>query len=203
MATDTSTWRGTSRQERDQQRRERLLTAGLELFGTTGYQACTVASLCSAATVSTRHFYELYPDRSRLLATIYTNICDALIDRITSLEPPDDGRPDWLRASVERVLAPLLDDVRTIRILEVEMVGADASLEQIRQETTARIVDALSAWHAALAPASDPHDSRLAAIFIEGGMSEALVAYARGDLGDIPKDALLDRIAALVERLLR
>ena len=43
---------GRSAAERRAERRERLLAAGLELFGTRGYAATSIERLCAAASVS-------------------------------------------------------------------------------------------------------------------------------------------------------
>ena len=55
--------RGLDAQQRLDERRRLLLDAGLELFGTAGYAATSVEQLCQAAYVSTRSFYELFPNK--------------------------------------------------------------------------------------------------------------------------------------------
>lgn len=200
----TSTWRGSSREQRDAERRDRLIQAGLEIFGTTGYQTSTVTRLCSMASVSTRSFYELFSHRSDLLLAVYLHICDELLQALRTLPPlPSDSLHRWLRDAVEVVLGPLLADLRKIRILEIEMVGVSDDLEQSRRDTTRAITDALGDWQRAVSGAGDPLRRALLATFIEGGMSEALVAYARHELpSDVTADEFLDQVAALIESLL-
>lgn len=64
------TWHGTVRGVRDSERRQRLLEAALELYGTVGYRATTVQADCKLAKMSTRSFYEVYADHERLLAEL-------------------------------------------------------------------------------------------------------------------------------------
>ena len=63
--------------ERRADRRARLAAAGLELYGTTGYDATTIPMLCSAAGVTSRHFYEEYGSRETLLRQVYDTIWHA------------------------------------------------------------------------------------------------------------------------------
>lgn len=77
-------WRGKSPQERRDARRRRLLDAALELFGTTGYAATSVTTLCARAGVSPRHFYELYAGREQLLADLYDEIVRETARRVQS-----------------------------------------------------------------------------------------------------------------------
>ena len=70
IAADDRVWRGSTLEQRSDERRERLMSAGLEIFGTTGYQSSTVSGICSAAKVSTRTFYELFDQRADLLEAI-------------------------------------------------------------------------------------------------------------------------------------
>ncbi|WP_052590927.1 TetR/AcrR family transcriptional regulator [Luteipulveratus mongoliensis] len=198
-------WRGVAPQDRDAQRRARLIDAGLEVFGTTGYQASTVSGLCAAAGVSTRSFYELFSHRSALLEAVYVQICDDVQTRIVGLGAPGDDVSAWIRAAVEQVLGPLLKDVRTIRIIEVEMVGVSAELEETRRRTTKSIAEALSLVQVALSGEGSLTLARraLLGVFLEGGMSEALVAFARDELaGPVTAEDFLDELSTIVEHLL-
>lgn len=203
MTQQSKPWRGSTREERDAARRSRLLDAGLEAFGTTGFRRTTVTGLCTLAGVSTRHYYSLYSSLDDLLAAVYGQICDDLVERIRSVPAPGDDTAAWLRGTVRAVLLPLLEDPRTIRILEIEMVGASDELERIRLDTTERIVDALAAWYAVVSGDSDPSTGRQVGVFVEGGMSEMLVAHTREGLGgDHSPESLIDAASRLIARLM-
>ena len=71
-ASDSSrTWRGQTTQERQSERRDRLIEAGIELFGTRGYANTPVKAICEEAGLTERYFYEAFEDREALLDQIY------------------------------------------------------------------------------------------------------------------------------------
>src|SRR5580692_3427895 len=67
-------YRGQSNHERREDRRDRLVRAGLELFGTAGYAATSIEGICSSAGVTARHFYEHFVSREALLRAIYDEV---------------------------------------------------------------------------------------------------------------------------------
>jgi len=62
---------GRTADERRAERRERLLDAGLELFGTQGYANTSIEALCSATRLNPRYFYESLKTREELLRAVY------------------------------------------------------------------------------------------------------------------------------------
>ena len=65
---------GISQPERQARRRELLLEAGLEVFGTTGYAASSVREICEVAELNRRYFYESFNTREDLLRAVYEQI---------------------------------------------------------------------------------------------------------------------------------
>lgn len=198
-------WRGVPAADRDEQRRNRLLEVGLEVFGTTGYPTSTVSGLCAAAGVSTRSFYEIYADRSALLEAVYLHVCAEIEANLAALTLSETDLASWVRSAVEAVLGPLIADVRKIRVIEVEMVGVSPELESTRLATTRSIVEALAALQAGIAEKRGQSIAagNLTPVFIEGGMSEALMNYARTDESErsAPAD-FLDELSAIIDHLL-
>lgn len=60
-------YRGITASERRAQTRERLLEAGLELFGTQGYADTSIRAVSTAASMNSRYFYESFSSREDLL----------------------------------------------------------------------------------------------------------------------------------------
>ncbi len=56
---------GKTTTERRAERRERLLDAGLALFGTQGFATVTIEALCAEAGLNPRYFYEQFSRRAR------------------------------------------------------------------------------------------------------------------------------------------
>src|SRR4051794_38754889 len=95
---------GASRRERDAGRRERLLATGLDMFGTAGYPATSVESLCSAAGVSTRNFYDHFANREQLLVGVYDEIVAGALAQVMAAlgaVPRDAPVATWARAGLE------------------------------------------------------------------------------------------------------
>lgn len=62
---------GRSREERASDRRDRILTSALHLFGTREFEDVTVADVCGRAKVSKRYFYEHFADRADLVWALH------------------------------------------------------------------------------------------------------------------------------------
>lgn len=139
-------WHGTLRAERDTARRERLLEAALELYGTIGFRKTNVMALCRESGVSSRSFYELFPTQEDLLERLYIELNDEIISALDTTQPlPTDTLVESTRRIVGSALAPMLDDERKARVLEIEVVGISESLEQRRHLTMRLLAAAISA----------------------------------------------------------
>ena len=71
-------YRKKNPEDRVLERRERLMQAALQLFGTQGYANTTIETLCSEAKVTTRHFYQVFSSREELLLAVYNQITEEL-----------------------------------------------------------------------------------------------------------------------------
>src|SRR4051812_44502026 len=71
---------GRSADERDAERRQRLLDAAHDLIGTVGYAATTIEQICKRATVSTRHFYLRYSSKEDVFLDLYRSITEEAFD---------------------------------------------------------------------------------------------------------------------------
>lgn len=171
-------WHGKARGVRDRERRQRLLEAALELYGTAGYRATTVQAVCKLAKVSTRSFYELYADHEQLLAELYEDLNEEVLAAIVLAG--DSPGPDVFTAVeglVAAALGPMLVDDRKARVMEVEVVGISDALERQRRLTIRRIAGAVDTGFDALVErgliASAPKG--LSSLILIGGITEVLV----------------------------
>lgn len=186
-------WRGTSRTDRDGARRERLLEAALELYGTVGFRGTSIQALCQESGVSSRSFYELFPAhrsdaqqetlsaQESLLEHLYIVLNEEIGEAMETLMIPTES--DLLDTTVHIVsaaLMPMLADERKARVLEVEAVGVNESLEARRRETMRMLAAAVDAAFARVRsrfdlPLSHVDDGGLTSLIIVGGITEALV----------------------------
>lgn len=97
-----------------------LARAAFELFGESGESAVTVRSVCRAAELNNRYFYESFVDTDELLGAAYDFVVADLIETLTAAmsDLPDDRAR--LRAGIGAVLNYSSNDPRRGKILFTE-----------------------------------------------------------------------------------
>jgi AcrR family transcriptional regulator len=141
---------GRSAEERRAERRERLLAAGLELYGTQGYAAATVERLCELARVSTRQFYEEYEHRNQVLLDLYDDVNDRAGDAVAEVamqllsQESHFDVEELIRRPLTAYLKVAVDDLRWAHLVYVTIVGVSPQIERHRRERR-------NAWAARLA----------------------------------------------------
>jgi AcrR family transcriptional regulator len=128
--------KGRTLAERRQERREALLAAAIEVFGTKGYAASSVEEICRRAYVSSRNFYEEFDNREDLLRALGDEITRRVYRAMTEVdvEPGPDLVERRTRARMSQLVHTLVDDPRVARIAIVERVGISDENEARRRE---------------------------------------------------------------------
>ena len=172
------TYGGVAPEQRRADRRERLLTAALELFTTTGYQHAKITELCARAGVSTRNFYEEFSGKEDVLRTLHDRINSLAMERVTAAL---DGVAE---ADAVTRISTLLDvfieavtaDPRLPRLNYVEAVGVSAEQEERHQEWVDRWAKFIEAEAARAADhgVAPSRDYRLTAIALVGAATGLL-----------------------------
>ncbi|HSV37473.1 MAG TPA: TetR/AcrR family transcriptional regulator [Nocardioidaceae bacterium] len=138
---------GQSADERDAQRRARLLAATRELIGTKGYAATKIDRICALANVSTRHFYRQYDGKESAFIDLYDQLTSESYERVLESLQHTEGRPlaERVTAGFSAYLQPMFDDVRTARIAFVEVIGVSPRIEQLRLEYREVLISVIEA----------------------------------------------------------
>lgn len=187
--------------------RTRLLDAGLELFGTAGYEVTTIQALCREARVSTRDFYRHIGDRIILFRLVFeqevTRIFTAVAAALEAAPPVMAVRA---RLWMELWLGEMIDDPRRYRVLYTEAHGVDDKLEEHRRALLRSILQFSMSQCQICAAARGVHHPathwEIPAITISGGAREALQQYMEGTLANPDVDTIIDsyvRLAVLVD----
>jgi AcrR family transcriptional regulator len=115
-------------------RRERLLDAALELFGTDGYPATSVERLCAQAKVSTRHFYHEFQNKEAVLLAVHAQLIEQGVRSTGEALAATAGAPvrERIVAAVDDYLRTIMTDLRRARISFVEVVGISPAVEEQR-----------------------------------------------------------------------
>lgn len=134
---------GQTADERDAARRARLLAVIHDVVGRHGYAALAVERVCAQAGVSTRSFYQLYDSKEAAFADLYDELLMASGARALESLVETEGEPlvDRVPAALLAFLGPTFDDLRTARILFVEVVGLSARVESTRLRNRERLIE--------------------------------------------------------------
>ena len=190
----TRTYGGISAEDRVAARRERLLAAGLELFGTRGFDATGVKDLCREAGLTDRYFYESFRDREALYVAVFDAVTDELFTDVAEAVLAVEPKPEpQLRAAIGTFIRALADDPRKPRV-----VFADTGGEHMK--ATLRRFGALVA---ATARQHGYPDDRVHvfALSLVGTLERVVVEWQDGHL-DLGLDAIVDQVSELYARLI-
>ena len=171
-------YRGLSAEELRAQRHDRLIAAGIELFGERGYAATPIEAVCSHAKVSTRHFYEQFEGRESILHAVHGFLVARMEEIIrTALTEPRTPLTQRVADTIESAIFFLLEDPRRGRILCIEAVGVSEVMEKKRRQMTHDLADIIQRYADLMAengmlPARDYHLPAIALV----GMFNELVA---------------------------
>ena len=164
---------GRSPDERREQRRRRLLDAGLQVFGTVGYDEATITLLCATARVGNKAFYEEFPSREALLLAVATDIVASAAELLeTALVSAPDDLEQRVRAGLTAYISHLTEDPRRIRIAYREV--RVAPLEAERQFASVSFAALVAAQVDQLGIGRHAQDNLLLALALTGGVGELL-----------------------------
>jgi AcrR family transcriptional regulator len=175
---------GKTHEERRAERRERLLDAGLELFGTQGYAQTTIEQICAAARLNPRYFYAEFETREALLGAVYERHVLAVADGVRAAI---EAAPLDPRVRLEVGLLAFLDgslaDERAARINYFEVVGVSPALERLRRRILGEYADMIAAQLRELAAGTklDALDARLAAVALAGATDGLIIDWLSGE----------------------
>jgi AcrR family transcriptional regulator len=194
---------GVSANDRVAARREQLLAAGLELYGTEGFGAARVKDLCRVAGLTDRYFYESFRDSRELFLAVFDRVTDELFAAVAEAVAGAGDDPErQLRCAIETFIGALDADPRKLRVVfsEPAAVGSEAAAHM--RLTLRRFADLVAATARRHLAADVPEDDvRLLALSLVG-LLERVVSERQDGALDIPVDRLVDRCAALYLALL-
>jgi AcrR family transcriptional regulator len=191
------TYRGVTPAQRQAARRERLMDAGLELFGTVGYARTSIRAVSAAASLNSRYFYESFSSREDLLIAVYQRIVSDIFKRAAEAIAGEHELEAQARAGLRAGWTTVTEDLRKARIVAIEVVGVSERLERLRRQNRHALAQLTA--DGALSLAGDLRlrlDPVITARFLMGGVVELLADWINGDL-DASVDEVVDHFTAL------
>jgi AcrR family transcriptional regulator len=135
-------FRGVTPEQREAQRRARLVEAGLEAFGTRGFHGVGVRDVCTIAKLTERYFYESFENREALFLAVYQEAARRI--RVAVAEAHARAEPsinDLARSGLEATLSSFRDDPRLARILLLEVFAVGSAVGEARFDVSQAFAD--------------------------------------------------------------
>ncbi len=195
-AAEGRSYAGRRPHQRRAERHERLLEAGLQVFGTVGWDDATIGLLCATAKVGTRAFYEEFDSREELLLEVASGIVlegVAILQHAVAAAPPTlEGK---VRAGLSSYLRFLTDDPRRVRVTYGAVPRA-GSLTGERHRASQGFAELIAAEAGGLAVAPRALGNPLLALALTGAVGE-LLGYWAATTPPPAVDALVEELVQL------
>jgi AcrR family transcriptional regulator len=191
---------GVSARQRIADRRQRLLAAGLDEFGTRGVLATGVKDICRRAGLTDRYFYESFRDSRQLFTAVFDRATEHLLEVVANALAQAPRTPAaQSRAVIEAYVRALADDPRQARVVFVEAPSAGPEVERHMRETLRRFAALVELGAAPYLPAGTPPEAlRFGALALVGAIERVMIEWQDGEL-EMPIEQIVDY---LVEMLL-
>ncbi len=164
-------WTGVPLENRLALRRDDLITAGVQLLGSSGGPALTVRAVCRDAALTERYFYESFSDRDEFVRAVYDDVCTRAMNALTSATTP--------REAVEWFVELMVDDPVRGRVLLLAP-AVEPVLIRSGAEWMPNFIDLLQRK---LSRIGDAVLQKMIATSLIGGLSSLFTAYLHGQLG--------------------
>jgi AcrR family transcriptional regulator len=186
---------GVSAVQRREERRQRLIDAGLELFGTRGVAAVGIVDICAEAKLTKRYFYESFSSIDHLAAAVFEQVTDRLVEQVVPAIISGGGQDP--RPALTAYLTGALADPRVARLLAVE--GRTGVLARYGDGFATRAVELWFAYTPAVAGRDEPA-LRLRAYAFAGALTQVVLAWHDGVL-ELTVEQVIDELVDIFKAL--
>ena len=200
-------YRGASLAQRRAERRQRLIQAGVDTFGTRGYHGVTVREICAAAGLTERYFYESFRDREQLFSAVYEQLNAQLQQKIVAAVAGAGADPAQVaRRGLRAYFEQTRSDPKGARIMLIEVFGVSADMDRLSRRTAIGFVEMVRRVLAPQMTAARRRtlelDPDLLATGLVGGVIFSAMRWVLSGYAQ-PLEAVVDNAAAIFTSLLR
>ena len=189
---------GLSAADRIAQRRERLLDAALELYGTRGFKTTGVKDICREAGLTDRYFYESFSDGAELFTAAFDRTTGRLLEIVADAVATVEARPETqVRTAIEAFVRALADDPRQARLIFAEAASAGPEAERHMRATLRRFAALVAATARPHLPEQIPDRLvDMGALGLVGAIERLMIEWQDGEL-----DATVDELVGFLVEL--
>ncbi len=159
-------FKGLSLAERKQARREKLIEAGIETYGTQGFFSVTVKDVCTEAKLTERYFYESFKKSEHLFQSIFLQLIESL--EHTVMQAILHSTPDpklMVKSGLTALFQLLKNDPRMARIIYIDaMLVQELHQQATIRETMGRFDRMIHAFVMAMLPQSQVSEEEISLI---------------------------------------
>ncbi len=201
-------YRGEDPEARLHTRRQKLLEAGLERFGTDGYASTTVKHICETAGLTERYFYESFSGKDDLLGAIYDYTIDLILKDVSAAMTASAPGPDAkARAGLGAFMEAIATDPRKVRIHTqlIEVSGANAALGAHYERAARLFAGLVQSAAEVIAPGAierSGKDGNLVAMALIGATIQMARAWSTGET-KVSLETLIDHCTAIYTAVAR
>src|SRR5580692_6145866 len=118
MEKEKRRYSGQSFEDRQAERRDKLILAALRVAGKAGLEGLSVAAICAEAGLTARYFYESFPSREAIFVEAYRAAQNELMSRMTTTAR---GGRDPSRAALTAFFAGLQGNPGLARVFLIDI----------------------------------------------------------------------------------
>ena len=196
--TEARAYRGVALADRVAQRREALISAGLDCLHADGLAALSVRAVCARARLTARYFYESFAGLDALLVAVVDSVCaDVAGHALGAIAEAGEGLEQQVRAAVTSAVAVLSEDPRKASAFLLASAGPAVLHDKREEWLTEFVALVLANLPMQREPSLEARRAaRGAALFVMGGTTELLRAVLGGSLAMTSED-VVDRLTAM------
>ncbi|MCH2005386.1 TetR/AcrR family transcriptional regulator [Acinetobacter ursingii] len=187
-------FKGLSLTERKHARREKLIEAGIETYGSQGFFSVTVKDVCNEAKLTERYFYESFKKSEDLFQTIFLKLIETLQQNV--MQSVMQAAPDpakMIDAGLDALLRTLKDDPRLARIIYIDaMLVQELHNQATIQETMLRFDRMIQAFVMLMMPnlQRSEQEVSLIATGLNGYVTQIAIRWVMGGFKQSQEDVL-------------
>ena len=122
---------GVEANRRVEERRKKLIEAGLEAFGTRGYAKTNIKLICDLAGLTERYFYESFRHKEDLLCAVYRElVCGAQRESLAFLEEGHEDPLDTASKALRIFYQRFQRDPRVAQVQLFEILGVSSAIDR-------------------------------------------------------------------------